>query len=78
VSVAEADGALVGVLVLDDDWIYQLYILPTHTGRGLGAELVHLAKEHRPQRLRLWTFQANQRERPSPVAVGVETGQGSF
>lgn len=61
VWVAEVDGVLVGVLVLDDDWIDQLYVVPDHTGRGLGAELVNLAKQHRPRRLRLWTFQANQR-----------------
>ena len=29
------------------------------TGRGIGAELLRLAKRERPQGLRLWTFASN-------------------
>src|SRR4249920_2180907 len=33
--VAEDDGgALVGLLVVDEDWLHQLYVEPTLTGRG--------------------------------------------
>jgi GNAT superfamily N-acetyltransferase len=43
--VAEDDaGALVGLLVLDEDWVEQLYVEPTLTGRGIGSELIGLAK----------------------------------
>src|SRR6478672_9993030 len=58
--VAEDDsGALVGLLVLDDDWLDQLYVEPTLTGRGIGSELIGLAKRARPKGLRLWTFESN-------------------
>jgi hypothetical protein len=43
--VAEDDGgALVGLLVLNEDWLEQLYVEPTLTGRGIGSELIGLAK----------------------------------
>jgi GNAT superfamily N-acetyltransferase len=58
--VAESeDGALVGLLVLEDDWVDQLYVAPTLTGRAIGAELIGLAKRERPNGLRLWTFESN-------------------
>jgi GNAT superfamily N-acetyltransferase len=58
--VAEDDGgALVGVLVLDEDRLEQLYVEPTLIGRGIGSELIGLAKRARPEGLRLWTFEAN-------------------
>ncbi|MGI9099684.1 MAG: GNAT family N-acetyltransferase [Solirubrobacteraceae bacterium] len=53
---------LVGTLVLDGDWIDQLYVDPTLTGRGIGTALLGLAKRERPARLRLWTFASNTRE----------------
>jgi GNAT superfamily N-acetyltransferase len=58
VWVAESDE-LVGLLVLDDDWIDQLYVEPGLTGRGIGTQLVALAKRQRPGGLRLWTFESN-------------------
>lgn len=57
--VAEVDGAVVGLLVLDSGWVDQLYVDPDHTGRGLGSQLLDLAKQQRPDGLELWTFQAN-------------------
>jgi GNAT superfamily N-acetyltransferase len=54
-------GALVGMLVLEDDWIDQLYVDPGLTGLGIGAELIALAKRERPDGLRLWTFASNER-----------------
>jgi GNAT superfamily N-acetyltransferase len=58
VWVAESDE-LVGLLVLDDDWIDQLYVEPGLTGRGIGTQLVEMAKRQRPGGLRLWTFESN-------------------
>src|SRR3954471_22293206 len=58
--VAEDDsGRLAGILVLDDDWVDQLYVDPERTGRGIGSRLLEIAKRERPRGLRLWTFQSN-------------------
>jgi GNAT superfamily N-acetyltransferase len=55
----DSAGTLVGILVLEADWVDQLYVEPTMTGQGIGAQLLSLAKRQRPERLRLWTFAAN-------------------
>jgi GNAT superfamily N-acetyltransferase len=58
--VAETpSGALAGLLVLDRDWLEQLYVDPDLTGQGVGATLLALAKRERPYGLRLWTFVSN-------------------
>ena len=57
--VAEDDGALAGILVLDGEFVDQLYVEPSLTGRGIGSALLAVAKRERPQGLRLWTFQTN-------------------
>ena len=57
--VAEEDGALAGILVLDGDMVDQLYVEPRLTGRGIGSALLAVAKRERPEGLRLWTFQSN-------------------
>jgi GNAT superfamily N-acetyltransferase len=60
--VAESDdGALIGMLVLDNEWVDQLYVEPAFTGEGIGGELIALAKRERPSGLRLWTFESNVR-----------------
>jgi ribosomal protein S18 acetylase RimI-like enzyme len=53
-------GDAAGLLVLRGDWIDQLYLDPDLTGRGIGAQLLDLAKRERPHGLRLWTFVSNQ------------------
>jgi 8-oxo-dGTP pyrophosphatase MutT (NUDIX family) len=78
VWVAEAAGAFVAVMVLDREWIEQLYVHPSWTGRGLGSRLVGVAREGR-QGLQLWTFEANAGagrfyERQGFVAVGWTDG----
>ncbi len=57
--VAEVDGAVVGLLVLEDDDVDQLYVDPSMTGQGVGSRLLDRAKERRPTGLVLWTFQTN-------------------
>lgn len=75
VWVAEDDIGIVGILVLDDDWIDQLYVEPGRTGQGIGSELMSVAKRERPSGLRLWTFEANGRGRRFYLRHGfVETG----
>jgi GNAT superfamily N-acetyltransferase len=57
--LAEDAGALAGILVLDGEWVDQLYVDPDITGRGIGSRLLAVAKRERPQALRLWTFASN-------------------
>ncbi|MEV6958478.1 GNAT family N-acetyltransferase [Streptomyces sp. NPDC051207] len=59
--VAEAPGGgLVGVMVLADGELAQLYLDPDWRGCGLGDRFVALAKERSPSGLSLWTFQVNE------------------
>jgi GNAT superfamily N-acetyltransferase len=58
--VAHDDGgALTGILVLEDDWVEQLYVEAGLTGHGIGSRLLEVAKRERPRGLRLWTFATN-------------------
>ncbi|MFJ9196030.1 GNAT family N-acetyltransferase [Streptomyces flaveolus] len=57
--VAESAGEVVGVMVLEESELAQLYLAPDRRGRGIGDRLVTLAKERRPAGLSLWTFQVN-------------------
>jgi len=59
VWVAEAGGSVIALLVLDDDWVDQLYVAPDWTSQGVGTRLLGLAQQRRPTGLQLWTFQAN-------------------
>ena len=59
VWLAEDGGEVVAVLVLGDDELDQLYVLPEQTGRGTGSALVARAQELRPGGLSLWTFASN-------------------
>ena len=55
------EGTVLGLMVLDGDWVGQLYIDPEWTGRGLGTRLLELARRRRPGGLQLWTFASNLR-----------------
>ncbi|GJF22169.1 MULTISPECIES: GNAT family N-acetyltransferase [Streptomyces] len=57
--VAETAGEVVGVMVLEESELAQLYLAPDRRGRGIGDRFVTLAKERRPAGLSLWTFQVN-------------------
>jgi GNAT superfamily N-acetyltransferase len=57
--VATAAGRVVGVMVLADGLLSQLYLDPRWRGRGIGDRFIALAKKGRPQGLELWTFQVN-------------------
>ena len=65
VWVAEAAGAVVGYADLDAEragpgWLHSLYVLPEHTGRGVGSLLLDLAKARRPEGFSLWVFASNE------------------
>jgi GNAT superfamily N-acetyltransferase len=57
--VEDAGNRPLAVLVLNDDWVDQLYVDPGCTGRGLGSHLIEFAKSRRPAGLQLWTFATN-------------------
>lgn len=60
VWLAEApDDTTLALLVLDDDWIDQLYVRAEAAGLGIGSRLVELAKTLRPNGLQLRTFASN-------------------
>jgi len=49
---------LVGFIAFQNDWVEQLYVLPTHQGLGYGGSLLDIAKAENAE-LQLWTFQKN-------------------
>ncbi len=51
-------GALVAIIAFRSDWIDQLYVLPEVQGRGVGSDLLQVAKREFDC-LQLWTFQRN-------------------
>lgn len=53
--------AVTAVMVLDGEWLDQLYVDPERTGRGIGSRLIEHAKNCRPDGLQLWTFVSNVR-----------------
>jgi GNAT superfamily N-acetyltransferase len=60
VWVAEAEGRLVGFMVLGrPDWLEHLYVDEAATGVGLGARFLTIAKAELPGQIQLWTFQSN-------------------
>jgi GNAT superfamily N-acetyltransferase len=53
------DGAAMrGIIAFREDWIDQLYVLPTAQRRGVGKDLLQVA-QNAFDRLQLWTFQRN-------------------
>ncbi len=58
--VAEAEGALVGYLLLERDWLHSLYVRPGLTGQGLGGFLLDFVKGVRPDGFGLWVFESNE------------------
>ena len=46
------------MMVIDGEWIEQLYVAPEQSRQGHGSELVRLAQSTRSE-LTLWTFEAN-------------------
>ncbi|MFI7008894.1 GNAT family N-acetyltransferase [Streptomyces sp. NPDC050145] len=57
--VAVTGNRTVGVLVINNSELKQLYLDPDWRGQGLGNRLMALAKQQSPDGLSLWTFQVN-------------------
>ena len=80
--VAVDDAGVVAMMVVAPGHLEQLYVAPDRLGRGIGRELVELAKDRFPAGLSLWTFQVNERarrfyERNGFVAVELTDGSGN-
>lgn len=59
VWIATDNGEAIGLMVLDEESVDQLYVDPTETGRGIGGTLLEHAMRLHPTGLTLWTFQSN-------------------
>ncbi|HET9001195.1 MAG TPA: GNAT family N-acetyltransferase [bacterium] len=70
VWVAELDGKIVGFLSVAGEHLDHLYIRPGYYRQGIGDRLLAKAKAISPQRLRLFTFQRNERARAFYEARG--------
>jgi putative acetyltransferase len=56
------EARLIGIIAFREDWIDQLYVLPSAQGRGIGTTLLDIAKSAFSP-LYLWTFQRNTQAR---------------
>ena len=63
VWVAEQSGHAIGLIAIDAPWIRQFAVFPEHLRRGIGAALLHKARECSRAELRLFTFQRNDKAR---------------
>lgn len=63
VTVAVADGAPLGFLATEDDFVEQLFVAPERQGEGIGSRLLALARRRSPAGLRLFTHRRNLRAR---------------
>lgn len=63
VWVAVTEGRPVGFMAINHEFIDQLYIHPDFQGRGIGAQLLDLARTASPAHLWLYTLQVNARAR---------------
>ena len=74
---------VIALLGLSDTMVEQLYVRPEWIGRGVGRELLDLAKRRRPDGLELYCFAANGRarrfyERNGFSAVAFGDGSGNM
>jgi len=79
VWVADGTGHVLALMVLDHEWIDQLYVDPASTRMGIGGALLDHAQRQRPTGLKLWTFQSNRGARRfyeghGFVAIAATTG----
>jgi GNAT superfamily N-acetyltransferase len=58
VWAAEVNGNLTGFIAFAGDMVHHLFVAPPYQGRGVGSQLLEIAKGSRPS-LQLWVFQVN-------------------
>jgi GNAT superfamily N-acetyltransferase len=61
--IARCGEQIVGYMVLQDEDVGHLYVLPGWQGRGVGSDLLNKAKELSPRRLSLFAFKRNAKAR---------------
>jgi chorismate mutase/GNAT superfamily N-acetyltransferase len=59
VWLAEEGTAVLGLLLVEQDWLHSLYVAPDRTGEGVGSVLLEVARSLRPDGLGLWVFETN-------------------
>ncbi len=59
--IASADSEILGFITFSDHAIDQLYVHPEYQNKGVGSELIELAKLSMPSGIKLYTFQSNLR-----------------
>ena len=59
VWIAEISGVVAGFIAFHDDWVNQLYIAPEYQRRGIGRDLLAVAKRGKTM-LQLWVFEVNE------------------
>jgi GNAT superfamily N-acetyltransferase len=80
VWVADSEGEVIALMVLNHEEVDQLYVDPGSTGCGIGGTMLERAKSIHPNGLKLWTFQTNLGARRfyeahGFVAVATTTGE---
>ena len=61
VTVATAEGEVVGFSAVTQGWLDHLYVVPAQQGHGIGGALLERAMRANPGGLTLWVFAANHR-----------------
>ena len=61
--IARCGKQIVGYMVLQDEDVGHLYVLPGWQGRGVGSDLLNKAKELSPRRLTLFALRRNVKAR---------------
>jgi GNAT superfamily N-acetyltransferase len=59
VWIATENDKVVGFAALSKEWLEHLYVAPPEQGHGIGSHLLNMAKQQRPDGLRLYVFQPN-------------------
>ena len=59
VWVAESGDDVVGYARFTPTWLDDLYVLPSHAGRGVGSALLDVVKARLPGGFSLWVFEMN-------------------
>lgn len=66
------EDALLGVALVRDGVLSQLYVAPAWQGRGIGSALLAAARAEAQEPLRLWVFARNARARAFYARAGFE------